>query len=253
MKNLKGMLLPALVVIAWEVFAIYLGKPTVIPRLEAIVAVLLNPTMTLLGTGTIIDNSIISITRVLTGFLVAFAVAVPLGIMMGYYKPVNDIFDTFMELLRPIPPLAWVPLTLAWFGVGSTSIIFIIFIGAFFPILINTVAGVKEVPNILVEASKTLGCTGINVLRKVIIPAASPSILTGLRVGAGIAWMCVVAAEMLPGSDSGLGYLIMYAYSLSRMDIIVAAMIVIGLIGIVLDRGLRYIQDKKFKWKSMVK
>ncbi|MBP2143998.1 NitT/TauT family transport system permease protein [Methanococcus voltae] len=253
MKNLKGILLPALIVVAWEVFAIYVGRPTVIPRLEAIIAVLLNPTMTLLGTGTIIDNSIISITRVLTGFLVAFAVAVPMGIMMGYYKPINDIFDTFIELLRPIPPLAWVPLTLAWFGVGGVSIIFIIFIGAFFPILINTVAGVKEVPKILIEASKTLGCTGANVLKKVIIPAASPSILTGLRVGAGIAWMCVVAAEMLPGSDSGLGYLIMYAYSLSRMDIIVAAMIVIGIIGIVLDRGLRYIEDKKFKWKSMVK
>jgi NitT/TauT family transport system permease protein len=133
------------------------------------------------------------------------------------------------------------------------SMIFIIFIGAFFPILINTISGVKGVPTPLIEAALTLGAKGRDILIKVVIPASSPSILTGLRVGAGIAWMCVVAAEMLPSSNAGLGYLIMYAYSLSRMDVVIACMIIIGLIGLVLDRGLRYIEDKYFVWRKMMK
>ena len=98
-----------------------------------------------------------------------------------------------------------------------------------------------------------MGAKSRDILIKVVIPASSPSILTGLRVGAGIAWMCVVAAEMLPSSNSGLGYLIMYAYSLSRMDVVIACMIIIGLIGLVLDRGLRYIEDKYFVWRKMMK
>jgi len=127
--------------------------------------------------------------------------------------------------------------------------LFIIFIGAFFPILLNTIAGVKGVPKILIEVAQTLGAKEMDILLKVIIPGSLPSILTGLRIGAGIAWMCVVAAEMLPGSSAGLGYLIMYAYSLSRMDVVIACMIIIGIIGLLLDRGLRYIEDRCFKWK----
>lgn len=111
----------------------------------------------------------------------------------------------------------------------------------------------KGVPTILIDSAQTLGAKQKDILLKIIIPASSPSILTGLRIGAGIAWMCVVAAEMLPGSDAGLGYLIMYAYMLSRMDIVVASMIIIGLIGLTLDKVLRYIEDKYFKWKVMMK
>lgn len=172
---------------------------------------------------------------------------------MGYYSFINDLLDMTVELLRPIPPLAWVPLALAWFGIGESSMHFIIFIGAFFPILINTISGVKGVPVIMVEAAKTLGGSTKDILKSVVVPASSPDILTGLRIGAGIAWMCVVAAEMLPGSDAGLGYLIMYAYSLSKMNVVVASMIIIGIIGIILDKGLRYIETKYFCWKKMMK
>ncbi|NPA63228.1 MAG: ABC transporter permease [Methanococci archaeon] len=245
--------LPVIAVVVWELLAIYVNNPVILPRVEAVVNVLIHPNQGILGTGNLIDNTLISIKRVLSGFFLASAVAIPLGILMGHYKTVNNLFDTIIELLRPIPPLAWVPLSLAWFGLGEMSMIFIIFIGAFFPILINTISGVKSVPTPLIEAALTLGAKGRDILLKVVIPASSPSILTGLRVGAGIAWMCVVAAEMLPSSNAGLGYLIMYAYSISRMDVVIACMIIIGIIGLILDRGLRYIEDKYFAWRKMMK
>lgn len=254
MKILKNISIPLLGIILWEIMAIMLNNPIILPKVESVLAVLLNPQQEILGTGlNIISNTLISIKRVLLGFAIAGLIAIPLGILMGYFNVIRDYFDTLIELIRPIPPLAWVPLALAWFGIGETSMLFIIFIGAFFPILINTIAGVKGVPKILIESAQTLGAKQKDILLKVVIPASSPSILTGLRIGVGIAWMCVVAAEMLPGSSAGLGYLIMYAYSLSSMDIVIASMIIIGIIGLILDRGLRYIEDKYFKWKNMMK
>ncbi|ENN95811.1 binding-protein-dependent transport systems inner membrane component [Methanocaldococcus villosus KIN24-T80] len=247
------MIMPFSLIIMWEVLAIYINNPILLPKVEDVIYVLSHPLTNILGTGSLIDNTVVSIKRVLSGFILASTVAVPLGIFMGYSKIIYDLFDTVIELLRPIPPLAWVPLSLVWFGLSESSMIFIIFIGAFFPILINTIAGVRGVPNALVEMALTLGAKKRDILLKIIIPASSPSILTGLRVGAGIAWMCVVAAEMLPSSNSGLGYLIMYAYSLSRMDVVIACMIIIGLIGIVLDNGLRYIENKYFIWRKMMK
>ncbi len=246
--------LPIVGLIAWEVSAITINNPVILPPVDSVLNVLIHFQEPILGTGiNLLNNTIVSIKRVLLGFIIAALVSVPIGIFMGYFSFISDLFDVLIELVRPIPPLAWVPLALAWFGIGEASMLFIIFIGAFFPILINTISGVKGVPKIWVESSQTLGATEKDILLKVIIPASSPSILTGLRVGAGIAWMCVVAAEMLPGSDAGLGYLIMYAYSLSRMDIVVASMIIIGIIGLTLDRGLRFIEDKYFKWKVMMK
>ena len=251
--NLRKIVMPIVGLALWELLAIQLNNPVVLPPVEDVIKVLMNPHISILGTGTLIDNTLVSIKRVLSGFIIAGIVGIPLGIFMGYFPTVMDLFDTVIELLRPIPPLAWVPLALAWFGIGETSMLFIIFIGAFFPILINTIAGVKGVPKILVETAQTLGAKEKDILLKVIIPASSPSILTGLRIGAGIAWMCVVAAEMLPGSSAGLGYLIMYAYSLSRMDVVIASMIVIGIIGLTLDRGLRYIEDRYFRWRYLIK
>ena len=251
--SFKKVIMPIVGLVLWELLAVWLNNPVVLPPVEDVVKVLLNPQLSILGTGTLVENTLVSIKRVLSGFIIAGILGIPLGIFMGYFSTVMDLFDTVIELLRPIPPLAWVPLALAWFGIGETSMLFIIFIGAFFPILINTIAGVKGVPKILIETAQTLGAREKDILLKVIIPASSPSILTGLRIGVGIAWMCVVAAEMLPGSSAGLGYLIMYAYSLSRMDVVIASMIIIGIIGLILDRGLRYIEDKYFGWRYLIK
>jgi len=251
--NINKIIMPVIALIFWEILAIWLNNPVVLPPVEDVIKVLMNPQITILGTGTLVENTLVSIKRVLSGFIIAGIVGIPLGIFMGYFSTVMDLFDIIIELLRPIPPLAWVPLALAWFGIGETSMLYIIFIGAFFPILLNTIAGVRGVPKILIETAQTLGAKEKDILLKIIIPASSPHILTGLRIGAGIAWMCVVAAEMLPGSSAGLGYLIMYAYSLSRMDVVVASMIIIGIIGLTLDRGLRYIEDRYFKWRYLIK
>ena len=267
-KTFSHILLPLLLAIIWEISAIYIHKPMVFPRLELIAKVLSHPNRKILITGSILENMGVSLVRVASGFTIAAAIAIPLGILMGYCKSAERILESTVELLRPIPPLAWVPLILAWFGIKGLadlfpeisssvvlggvqfSMIIIILIGAFFPILLNTIHGVRSIPVVFIESAKSLGAKGFSLLFKVIIPGALPSIVTGLRIGLGIGWMCLVAAEMMPGSNAGLGYLIWYAYELLRTDIIVAGMLVIGVIGFVMDRGFKYIETRKFSWIS---
>jgi NitT/TauT family transport system permease protein len=185
------------------------------------------------------------------GFLLAAAVAIPLGIAMGRFRRVNDLLDSTIQILRPIPPIAWLPLALAWFKIGLTSILFIIILGAFFPILLNTIDGVRGVKRTWIEVATTLGAKEREILFKVVLPGAAPTIWTGLRVGFGIAWMCVVAAEMLPGTTSGLGYLILYAFNFGQIQIIIAGMIVIGLIGLSLDSVFKVIEARRFGWRAL--
>jgi NitT/TauT family transport system permease protein len=156
-----------------------------------------------------------------------------------------------MQLLRPIPPLAWVPLALAWFRIGLASMVFIIALGAFFPILLNTLDGVKSVKRNWIESAEILGANHRQVMLKVVLPGAAPTIWTGLRVGFGIAWMCVVAAEMMPGTNSGLGYLIMSSYNWGQVQVIIAGMIVIGLIGIGFDYLFKAIDRRSFSWREL--
>jgi len=163
----------------------------------------------------------------------------------------DQVVDPLIQLLRPIPPIAWIPLALAWFKIGFASIVFIIFIGALFPILLNTIDGVKRVNKTWIEASIMFGANELQTLRKVILPASLPTIWTGLRVGFGIAWMSVVAAEMLPGTSSGLGYLIIYSYNFGQLQVTVAGMVVIGLIGLSVDTLLRSIEKRRFAWQGL--
>jgi NitT/TauT family transport system permease protein len=251
MTRRLGLVLPILLIIGWEVAAIIVNNPFFLPKLETVIPVLLSPFSDILGTGSLVENALVSIERVVLGFALAAAVAIPLGIGMGRFAVLNDFFDTTIELIRPVPPLAWVPLALAWFKIGIVSIVFIIFIGAVFPILLNTVDGVRGVKNTWVEVSTTLGASERQILTKVILPGAAPTIWTGLRVGFGISWMCVVAAEILPGPTSGLGYLIMYAYNLGQINVIIAGIIVIGLIGLVVDQGFRAVEKRWFGWRGL--
>jgi len=267
-KILYRGILPLIVVIIWEIFSIWLKKPAILPRVESVLIVLLHPTQKILGIGSLLENTIVSVVRVISGFLLAVIVALPLGILMGYFKRVREFTTTLIELLRPIPPLAWIPLALAWFGLKNfgdllgiktyhpilenlqIAMIFIIFIGAFFPILLNTIHGVRGVKIILIESAITLGAKNKDILKKVILPGALPSILTGLRIGFGIAWMCVVAAEMLPGSNYGLGYLISHAYDIARIDVVIGGMIIIGIIGVVANTIFEFFERKMFRWRA---
>jgi len=246
-------LLPILLIIGWEVASWVVNNPFIVPSLETVIPILLHPFSPAytLGTGSLVENASVSIQRVGLGFLVAAAVAIPIGILMGRSTLLNDFFDSTIELLRPIPPLAWVPLALAWFKIGLTSIVFIIFIGAFFPILLNTVDGVRSVKKTWIEVATTLGAKEQQIMTKVVLPGAAPTIWTGLRVGFGIAWMCVVAAEWLPGISKGLGYLILYAYNFGQTNLIIAGMVVIGVIGLLIDFVFKRVEKKWFSWRGL--
>jgi NitT/TauT family transport system permease protein len=245
------LLLPAGIIIGWEIIAIVLNNPFILPRLESVIVVLLNPTVDILGNGNLIDNAVISLERVIAGFIVAAVLAIPLGIGMARSETIHDIFDSVMQLLRPIPPLAWVPLALAWFKIGLVSMVFIIGMGAFFPILLNTLDGVKGVKKTWIESAEILGARERQILSQVILPGAAPTIWTGMRVGFGIAWMCVVAAEMMPGTNSGIGYLIISSYNWGQVQVIIAGIIVIGLIGIVVDYLFKAVDRRSFKWREL--
>lgn len=250
-RSLRWAVLPVLFLVAWEVAAILIDNPFILPTIESVVAVLASPFTSILGTGSLIENAAVSLARVLIGFAVGAVLAIPLGIAMGRWPLVDELADPMVQIFRPVPPLAWVPLALAWFRIGLTSMVFIIALGAFFPILLNTLDGVRSVKRTWVEAAMTLGANERQLLTRVILPGALPTIWTGMRVGFGIAWMCVVAAEMMPGTNSGLGYLILYSYNFSQVQVIVAGMIVIGLIGLGIDLALRQVEVRRFRWREL--
>ena len=159
------------------------------------------------------------------------------------------LLTPFVEVIRPIPPLAWIPIAIIWFGIGIKSAAFIIFLGSFFPILLNTISGVLTLDVRIVEATKVLGAKERHILMKVLAPGSLPSIWTGLRIGLGIAWMTVVAAEFTGVKTGyGLGYLIMIARDIQRPDQVVAGMITIGLIGYGLDVISRSVESRLLKW-----
>lgn len=172
--------------------------------------------------------------RTVSGVLVAAAFAIPFGIIIGWFDTVDQLFKYIIGILRPIPPIAWIPFSILWFGLGFVSEIFIIFIGCVFPILINTYDGVKRTDTILIESAQTLGASKWQILKKVVLPSTLPNIITGLKVGIGIALMCTVAAEMI-GTNSGLGYLILNSASLLNVSDAIIGMLFIGLLGILFD------------------
>jgi NitT/TauT family transport system permease protein len=246
----KGLALIVILLVAWEGFALLIQNNYILPRLGEIFAVLLHPMAPVLGGESLFDDMCQSLREVLMGFLCAAALAIPLGLVIGWSREVRTYLDPTIQILRPVPPIAWMPFAIAWFGIGINSIIFIIVMGAFFPILINTIDGVDGVRRRWLEVAEIFHATMFEKIRTVILPGALPMIWTGLRVSFGVAWMCVVAAEMLPGTSAGLGFLIMYAYNLGQLQVIGAGMIVIGIIGLGADTLFRAGQARFFGWQG---
>jgi NitT/TauT family transport system permease protein len=189
--------------------------------------------------GTLVRHLLASTGRVLSGFGIAAAVAIPLGILLARYEKVSAALEPVLGVLRPIPVTAWVPLVLIVFGLGTKSAVILIFIGSFFPILINTMAGVKRVPKRLLEAAAMLGTSENEVLYKVILPSALPSIFAGMRIALGLAWVVVVVGETV-GVPTGLGSVITDAREVSRTEVIVTGMVFIGMAGLVSDKLLSW-------------
>ena len=188
-----------------------------------------------------------SASRVYGGFLLAAAVAVPLGLLIGRVALVRQLLDPFLQLMRPIPVTAWLPLSMILFGLGPKSAFFLVFLGAFYPILLNTVFGVKNVEPRLFEAAAMLGCRGNAQFFRVVLPAALPSIFTGLRLGLGLAWFVIVVGEMT-GVPQGLGAVIMDGRTLSRTELVICGMIVIGLAGYLSDRVVVALGNYLLRW-----
>jgi NitT/TauT family transport system permease protein len=188
-----------------------------------------------------------SLSRVYGGFALACAVALPLGLMVGRLPFVRQLLDPTFQVLRPIPVTAWLPLAMIIFGLGPRSAVFLVFLGAFYPILINTIFGVRSVDPRLFEAASMLGCEGTAQFFKVVLPASLPAIFTGLRLGLGFAWVVIVVGEMT-GVQTGLGAIIMEARQLSRTEIVISGMIVIGIAGFISDRLIMWVGRRLLRW-----
>jgi NitT/TauT family transport system permease protein len=191
----------------------------------------------------------ISLVRILAGVGIALGLAIPLGILMGWYEDLDSLASSIIEILRPIPPIAWIPLAILWFGIGLGSKVFIIAIGAFFPALINTYIGVKFVDVLLIKAAKTLGAKDKDILWEVVLPASVPLIVAGIRISIGVGMMCLVAAELVAAS-SGLGFLIMLGGDDLKPELSIMGMILIGMLGLIADRIILALERKVIYWKK---
>jgi NitT/TauT family transport system permease protein len=190
-----------------------------------------------------------SLRRVALGFGLAALIGIPLGLTLGWYPSLNQIVNPVIQILRPISPLAWIPVAIIFFGVGERPAVFLIFLSSFFPILVACVSGVSNVPLIYRRAARNFGLSPAQILSRVIFPAAMPQIIIGLRIALGVAWLVVVAAEMI-AVDSGLGFLVIDSRnSGKRYDLVVAAMLIIGLIGLILDFCMRRLERiRSVRW-----
>ncbi len=200
-----------------------------------------------LFSGELPHDAVASLGRVVLGFVVGAGLAVPLGLLMGAFDGAYRYINPLVQVLRPIPPIAYIPLSILWFGLGNPPAIFLIALGAFFPVLMSTIAGVRHVDAIYVRAARSLGAKGATLFFRVVLPAASPHILTGIRVGVGVAFIVVIVAEMIAVND-GLGYRILEAREFFWSDKIVAGMLSIGLLGLGLDTLVSRLSDHLLRW-----
>ncbi len=188
-----------------------------------------------------------SVGRVLAAWSLAAVIAVPLGFAMGRWQRLERVLDPVVELFRPISPLAWIPLAILWFGIDEGGKIFVIFIGTFFPILLNTIAGAKTIDPVLIRAGRILGCADdASLFRKVVLPAALPQVIVGLRISFGTGWAAIIAAELV-AARSGLGYLISNGMEVLRSDYVLVGMVTIGVLGVLFDAVFRFI-DYRYNW-----
>jgi NitT/TauT family transport system permease protein len=207
-------------------------------------------TAELIKDGTLFTHIGASLMRVGIGFSLAVLVAVPLGLWLGWVKAAYSTLNPLFQILRPISPIAWIPIAILWFGVGNTSPIFLIFISSVFPMIVQTTAGVHTIERRYLRAAQNFGVTRYTLFRQVVIPAVLPQIIVGMRIGLGVAWLVVVAAEMI-ALRSGLGYLIIDSRNAgNRYDLVIAGMIIIGLIGLLLDGVMRLLEGlKSVRWR----
>ncbi len=260
-RLVKSVVVPALVLLVWEGLS-RAGKisPAILPAPSQVMVrwwqylLPLEPydpaqgsRLAWLFSGELPQDAMGSLYRVAVGFLIGAGLALPLGLFMGRKPVVHELFSPLLEVLRPIPPIAFIPLSILWFGLGNPPAFFLISLGAFFPVLVNTIAGVRNVDAIYIRAAQNLGASEGTLFRRVILPAAMPYILTGVRVGIGVAFIVVIVAEMT-AVNKGLGYRILEAREFMWSDKIIAGMMSIGLCGLGIDVGMNRLNRWLLRW-----
>src|SRR5262245_22314563 len=240
-ENLKKVLPPvaliSILIGLWWIVVVR-SESAIFPRPWQVVT----GTLELISDGTLLDHISASLLRVGAGFLIATAVAVPLGLWMGRVTLVYATLNPVFQILRPISPIAWIPIAILWFGIGNASPIFLIFISSVFPLVVQTASGVHGIERRYLQAAENFGVPRSKLYLRVIWPAVLPQVIVGMRISLGVAWMVVVAAEMI-ALRSGLGYMIIDARNAgNRYDLVIAGMVVIGLIGLLLDALMRRLE-----------
>lgn len=205
-----------------------------------------------IGEGTLIVHVLASLRRFFTGFVQAVIIGIPLGFAMGYFRPVDKLVSPIFEAVRPIPPIAWAPFAILWFGVNVGAQAFVIFLAAMPPIIINSHLAIKLTDRRLIDAARVMGAKPLRVLLEVALPSSIPLVFTGLRIGIATGWMALIAAELVAGdgSNKGLGYLILLGQRTLNADLSIAAMVVIGLIGALLDVALERLNQRFQRWTA---
>lgn len=249
---LLGLIVPvAFLALWWTVVALGVFPKTVLPSPESVAIALFEWAFGDRSggdySGTLASAIYASGQRVLAGYAIAVTLGILIGVPTGAYKIMGKLLDPFIHLLRPIPVTAWVPLSLVFFGFGFGGAIFLVALGSFFPIVVNTIEGVRGANRSLVKVGRMLGASDLKLLWFFILPASLPSVFVGLRLGMGISWVLIIVAEMM-SVKSGIGYTLLDAYSFGRFDVVIAAMIMLGVMGFLSDRVIVAIQAKVLRW-----
>ncbi|WP_315833596.1 ABC transporter permease [Bradyrhizobium prioriisuperbiae] len=254
-RRLDRFVVPLLLLLGWEAFARSgVLPPALLPAPSAVLHALADWMLGIDETtqsysGLWLRDAFSSAWRVAFGFAIAAATGVIAGTAIGWWRTAETMLEPTLQMLRPIPPVSWIPLAIIWFGIANKPAIFLVFLGAFFPILMNTIHGVKGVDRNLIRAGAMMGASERQLLRHIVLPAALPSIFAGLRIAIGSAWMLTVTAEMV-AVKSGLGYVLWDSYYFLRYDIVLAAMISIGLLGFISDLAIKRLMNWVLHWQK---
>jgi len=267
---LPGLAIPLLLLLWWMIAAGG-GESSILPPPGEVAGVLAHPFTDLMSAGSLAWNTAVSLVRICLGFLLAVAFGIPAGLLMGASRPVRKLLTLTVEMARPLSAIALIPLSIILFrsrtlsqilGMGhlryqrhmlneiQLGMVFILFWGGVFPIILDTMQGVRSVRRLHIEAATVLGARRSFIFRHVLLPSALPDIFHGLRMSIGRCWMVIVAAEMLPGTNSGIGYMISYSYQLSRYEVMLACLVIVGVIGAVFSKGLEVLGERSLVLRS---
>ncbi|MBN2513111.1 MAG: ABC transporter permease [Sedimentisphaerales bacterium] len=268
-SRLAGWLLvPLLMLVIWQIAGQHMNKPWLLPTPMRVAEQLCHPTRIHFNSGSLLSNSLISLLRVLLGFSAAAVIGILSGLLLGSFKTLRSLIEPTLEMIRPLCPVVWLPFAIAVFKLKTLpnlfgiryshtifdqvqlGMLFVIFIGGFFPIFTNTLDGVLTVRQNFILLARTLGASKGQIFYKIALPAALPQIVTGLRQGLGMSWFVIMAAEMMVGVQSGIGYLLMYAADNAAMDLVISCMLIIGGVGAAMMFLMRQSLIHHINWKG---